>query len=263
MPFDTDTAWPAPLHTIFQVSRAPLGTLEHRYYGPYDKLLNYCFDGFTYFVAPQAPPRDDTTEKVDFVVFLVMDLRRRPVFLIGVKDDSHPNAPSKRAAADRQMRARYDDLLYQCPLPKLYGVSVIGTKMRVYAGDAAAMTLDPPRVPTSPDRVLGRTYLEDAWSVDILSAEGFVQMKQIVDFIKTTPLNIAAGTDYMVEYMPILPVSCTLLCLCPQPFFSTITLLCPRFFAPVTQRNARDLRPGSRQGRYSGFSSSLPLVLLR
>jgi hypothetical protein len=195
MPFDTDTAWPAPLHTIFEVSRATLGTLEHRYYGPYDKLLNYCFDGFTYFVAPQAPPRDNTTETVDFVVFLVvMDQRRRPVFLMEVKDDSHITAPSKRAAADQQMRARYDDLLYQCPLPKLYGLSVIGTKMRVYTGDAAVMTINPPRVPTSPDRVLDRTYLEDAWNVDILSAEGFVKMKQIINFIKTTPLNNNACT---------------------------------------------------------------------
>ncbi|KAJ7025825.1 hypothetical protein C8F04DRAFT_1127218 [Mycena alexandri] len=67
MPFDTDTAWPAPLKTIFEVSRATLGTLEHRYYGPYDKLLNYCFDGFDYFVAPRAPPRDDTTETVDLL----------------------------------------------------------------------------------------------------------------------------------------------------------------------------------------------------
>lgn len=66
--------------------------------------------------------------------------------------------------------------------------------MRVYTGDAAAMTLDPPRVPTSPDRVLDRTYLEDAWNVDILSAEGFVKMKQIVNFIKTTPLNNNACT---------------------------------------------------------------------
>ncbi|KAF7372030.1 hypothetical protein MVEN_00061300 [Mycena venus] len=173
MPFDTDTAWPARLITIFEVSRATLGTLEHRYYGPYDKLLNYCFDGFDYFVAPQAPPRDDTTETVDFVVYLVvMDQRRQPVF-------SH--------RADQQMRARYDDLLYNCPLPLLYGLSVIGTNMRVYIGDAATMTLNPPRVETSPNRVLDRKYLEDAWNVDILSAEGFVKMKEIVNFIKTTP----------------------------------------------------------------------------
>ncbi|KAJ7827030.1 hypothetical protein B0H14DRAFT_1241988 [Mycena olivaceomarginata] len=188
MPFDTDTAWPAPLKTIFEVSRATHGTLENRYYGPYDKLLNYCFDGFDYIVAPQAPPRDYTTETVDFVVYLVvMDQRRQPVFLIEVKDDSHLTAPSKRAAADQQMRACYDDLLYDCPLPLLYGLSVIGTNMRVYIGDAATMTLTPPRVEISPNRVLDRKYLKDAWNGDILSVEGFAKMKEIVNFIKTTP----------------------------------------------------------------------------
>ncbi|KAJ6490658.1 hypothetical protein C8R47DRAFT_1014108 [Mycena vitilis] len=192
MPFDTDTTWPAPLRTIFEVSRATLGTSEHRYYGPYDKLLNYCFDEFAYFVAPQAPPRDDATGTVDFgVLLVVMDQRRRPVLLIEVKDDSHLTVPSNRAAADQQMRARYDDLLYRCPLPKLYGLSMIGTKMRVYTGDAAVMTLHPPLVSTSPDRVLDRKHLEGAWNVDILSEEGFVGMKQIVNFIKTTPLNNA------------------------------------------------------------------------
>ncbi|KAK6981425.1 hypothetical protein R3P38DRAFT_3114171 [Favolaschia claudopus] len=187
MPFDTDADWPAPLKTIFEVSRATLGTLEHRYYGPYDKLLNYCFNGFDYFVAPQAPPRNDTTETVDFVVYLVvMDKRRQPVFLIEVKDDSHLEAPSKRVAADLQMRARFDDLLYKCPLPILHGLSVMGTTMRVYSGDAKAMTLDPPRVPTSPDHVLDRNHLEGAWNVDILSARGFAKMKEIVSYIKTT-----------------------------------------------------------------------------
>jgi hypothetical protein len=89
------------------------------------------------------------------------------------------------------MRARYDDLLYNCPLPKLYGLSVMGTNMRLYTGDAQKMTLDPPRVPTSPNHVLDRTYLENAWNVDILSAEGFAKMKQIISYIKMTPLNNA------------------------------------------------------------------------
>ncbi|KAJ7668861.1 hypothetical protein B0H17DRAFT_1087583 [Mycena rosella] len=116
-----------------------------------------------------------------------MDQRRQPVFLIEVKDDSPLTAPSKRAAADQQMRARYDGLLYNCPLPLLYGLSVMGTNMRVYIGDAVTMTLNPPRVETSPNCVLDRKYLEDAWNVDILSALGFVKMKEIVNFIKTTP----------------------------------------------------------------------------
>jgi hypothetical protein len=59
--------------------------------------------------------------------------------------------------------------------------------MRVYTGDAAAMTLNPPWVATSANRVLDRKYLQDAWKIDILSDEGFAKMKEIVTFIKTTP----------------------------------------------------------------------------
>ncbi|KAJ7471977.1 hypothetical protein FB451DRAFT_312077 [Mycena latifolia] len=188
MPFSTDTAWPLPLQTIFDVSRAIRGTLEDRYSGPYDKLLNYCFDGFDNFLAP-APTRDDATEAVDFVVSLVvMNRHRQPVFLIQIQNDFNLASPSKRSVADQQMRSRYDDLLYNCPLPVLYGLSVMGTNMRVYTGDTAAMSLDPPRVATSPDRVLDRKHLEGAWNVDILSTEGFAKMKEIVHFIKGTPL---------------------------------------------------------------------------
>jgi hypothetical protein len=119
-----------------------------------------------------------------------MDQNRQPVFLVEIKDDSHLASPSKRAAADQQMRSRYNDLLYDCPLPILYGLSAIGTKMRVYTGDTATMLLDPPKVATSPnpDRVLDRNYLADRWNVDILSAEGFAKMKEIVNFIKSQPL---------------------------------------------------------------------------
>jgi hypothetical protein len=55
MPFSTDTAcsWPPGLRTIFDICRQQREPLENRYYGPYDKLLNYCFgDSFQYFVAP-------------------------------------------------------------------------------------------------------------------------------------------------------------------------------------------------------------------
>ncbi|KAF4618584.1 hypothetical protein D9613_010090 [Agrocybe pediades] len=118
---------------------------------------------------------------------------RDPVFFIEVNHEDYDTrlfAPSaaKRVAADKQMRARYEDLLCLCSLPKLYGLSMMGTNMRVYVDDATLMTIDPPPVPRTTD-VLPRTYLENAWSVDILSEEGFGKMQEIVHYIKTTPLN--------------------------------------------------------------------------
>ncbi|KAJ6558690.1 hypothetical protein B0H10DRAFT_2120619 [Mycena sp. CBHHK59/15] len=125
------------------------------------------------------------------------------------------------------MRARYDDLLYDCPLPLLYGLSVIGTNMRVYIGDAATMTLNPPRVETSPNRVLDRKYLEDAWNVDILSAEGFLKMKEIVNFIKTTP-----------------PVNVNNSCMHLQFTLTARPLIAPRINSLFTACHSRQRSPG-------------------
>jgi len=64
MPFSTDNSWPAGLLKIFEICREVNRPLENRYYGPYDKLINYCFgDSFTFFVAPQHP-LDNATKEV-------------------------------------------------------------------------------------------------------------------------------------------------------------------------------------------------------
>ncbi|KAF8799606.1 hypothetical protein BYT27DRAFT_7201276 [Phlegmacium glaucopus] len=51
MPISTDTAWPAGLLTIFEICRQE-PSYENRFYGPYNKLLTYCFgpNSYTYFV---------------------------------------------------------------------------------------------------------------------------------------------------------------------------------------------------------------------
>jgi hypothetical protein len=74
MSFQADNAWPPRLLTVFDHCRARPTSLEHRYYGAYDKLLNYCFgSGFEFYVAPQNSSSDDSRETIDcdfyFVVF--------------------------------------------------------------------------------------------------------------------------------------------------------------------------------------------------
>ncbi|KAJ6472135.1 hypothetical protein C8R47DRAFT_740225 [Mycena vitilis] len=186
MSFATDTTWPLPLKNIFAVFRATHGSLENRYYGAYDKLLNYCFGpGFDFVVSPQAPPKEKERDAVDSIIYLVVrDAKQRPVFLLEVKDDTHRDVPSLRHAADTQMRDRYNQLLYACPIPTLYGVSAMGTNIRVYAGDVLNEDVSPAVVPTSPTRIVGREYLKNEWNLDLLSDEGFAKIKEIVNFIK-------------------------------------------------------------------------------
>ncbi|KAJ7781838.1 hypothetical protein DFH07DRAFT_1055407 [Mycena maculata] len=184
MPFETDTKWPDRLVTIFTVSRRIPGSLEDCYSGPYDKMLNYCFgEGFDFFVAPQVPPADETRKTV--IYLLVLDKNGLPVLIIEVRDDSHHRNPSKRDAADTRIRSRFDELLFTCPLPTLHGLSLLGTRMRVYTGNTASMELIPPNVERpATGRVLDPSFLANQWDLDILSDDGFRKIKEIVGFIK-------------------------------------------------------------------------------
>ena len=83
------------------------------------------------------------------------------------------------------MRQRYDELVGDCPLTKLYGISFIGTKMRVYAGNVATNDLTPPEIPRpDADRTLPADYLEGGCPLDVLSPEGLAKMQEIVGFIR-------------------------------------------------------------------------------
>src|SRR5258708_7632743 len=189
MPSSTDPAWLQGLRTIFDICRQQREPLENRYYGPYDKLLNYCFgDSFQYFVAPQRPPSGsnltlrDTVDFVTVVFLVVFDANdRRPVLIAEIKDDAWAHKADLRYSADDHIRRRYDALLGDCPLPRLWGLSLLGTSLRVYCGTLATETIEPDFVPRpSPSRILPRHFLEGAWDIDILSPEGFNKMKEII-----------------------------------------------------------------------------------
>ena len=45
--------------------------------------------------------------------------------------------------ADEQIHLRFDQMLQNCPLPVLYGLSFLGTSMRVYSGNVATGNIIP------------------------------------------------------------------------------------------------------------------------
>ena len=60
---------------------------------------------------------------VDFVVFLVvLNQEQKPVLIAEMKDDRWANEPDKRQRADSQMRQRFDQMLPNCAIPRLYGL---------------------------------------------------------------------------------------------------------------------------------------------
>jgi hypothetical protein len=195
MPFSTDVNWPQGLLDIFNAGRNQNALLESRYYGPYDRLLNYAaIEGsFTFFLAPQTAP-DETSpcDTVEFVVFMVvLNQEQRPVLIAEIKDDGWVDKPDMRQRADTQMRQRFDQMLLNCAIPRLYGLSLLGTSLRVYCGHKVTGEVTPPFV-GRPDvgRVLPRDFLEGQWDLDILSPNGLKKMQEIVAYIKVEAAKV-------------------------------------------------------------------------
>lgn len=101
------------------------------------------------------------------------------------------NEPHKRLKADTQMRQLYDQMLPDCPSPRLYGLSLLGTSLRVYCGDKVTGEITP-RFVGRPyaDRILPPDFLGGQWDLDILSPDGLKKMQEIVTYIKVEAANV-------------------------------------------------------------------------
>jgi len=191
MSFISDQTWPSELKVLFETFRhhTPIGICgETRYHGPSNSLLNYCFDNprFHFVVVPRHPSANSPRDSVAFIrlYLAVYDQNNRPVFFADVRDDVWLGSPAARSRADGQVRERYGDLLTDCPIPVLHGVSIIGTKARFYTAESKDRVILPRRVPRDPAKALSAEYLTGEWEMDILSQEGFDRMKEIVTYIK-------------------------------------------------------------------------------
>ena len=98
-----------------------------------------------------------------------------------IKNDGWASIADYRLEVDEQLRRRYEIILHTCPLPRFWGLSLLGTSARIYHGDVAARTITP-RYQARPceDYILPRESLKGEWDLDILSQEGFDRMKEIV-----------------------------------------------------------------------------------
>ncbi|KAI0251652.1 hypothetical protein BJV78DRAFT_416394 [Lactifluus subvellereus] len=191
MPFSTDTNWLQGLLNIFNASRNQNASVESRYYGPYDRPFNYAMieGSFTFFLAPRTAldeysPRD----AVDFSNFLVvLNQEQKPVLFAEIEDDRWANVPDRRHRMDTQMRQRYDQMLHgtDCPIPRLYRLSLLGTSLRVYCGDKATGEVAPHFVGRpNVHRILPPDFSEGQWNLDMLSPDGLTKMQEIDAYIK-------------------------------------------------------------------------------
>ena len=197
----TDATWHSGLQTTFKISRQEQpqpDPPEARYYGAYNKLFSLYFDTISpypphFMVAPNSPPLRLSLRNTDHpkVCFVVSDIRCRPVLVAEIKDDNWVDRADLRAEADDRIRQWVNAVLPDCRLPRVYGLSLLGTSLRVYVGNVATAEVEPAFATCpSPGRTPPNDFLEGAWNVDILSDEGVTKMKEIVGDIVTNSLAL-------------------------------------------------------------------------
>ncbi|KAF9043567.1 hypothetical protein BDZ89DRAFT_1155968 [Hymenopellis radicata] len=180
--FENATMWPPQLLAAFAAEREG-SQHESRYYAPYNKLLNWMFPSWDYSVVPHAVTGIHSENIIYSIALFVMS-RGKLVMLLDMKDDGWIARGSTRDRAEVQIRHLFYDNFNSCSLPILYGISALGTTLRVYKGNPATYEIQPPgRWLALPGTVLPPHFLENQWSVELLSQEGFDEMKKIAAYI--------------------------------------------------------------------------------
>lgn len=127
---------------------------------------------FAFFLALLALP-DETSEILIYDVSLVVyNQDQKPVLFAMIKTDRGATTvhASTRQWADCRMRQRYEEILYDCPIPHLYGLCLFGTFLRVYCEDKDTGRITPDFVGHDSRKFwLPNDFLEGEWDLDILS----------------------------------------------------------------------------------------------
>jgi hypothetical protein len=178
-----DMPWGATILEQFELINR-YTTDESEYYGPYITLLTDMFPHIEHYqVAPQFKG-PVTPGSVDFTVIYVVMKRKVPVLFIEVKPYVHLHEIGTRGKADHQMRERFRDLVGpNLPVPKLYGISAMGTCFSVYEYTKETGRLTPPMIARDPD-IINDVAPQTRWNYELLEPAGEVKFRSIVAEVK-------------------------------------------------------------------------------
>jgi len=178
-----DMPWGATILEQFELINR-YTTDESEYYGPYITLLTDMFPHIEHYqVAPQFKG-PVTPGSVDFTVIYVVMKRKVPVLFIEVKPYLHLHEIGTRGKADHQMRERFRDLVGpNLPVPKLYGISAMGTCFSVYEYMKETSRLTPPMIARDPD-IINDVAPQARWNYELLEPAGEVKFRSIVAEVK-------------------------------------------------------------------------------
>ena len=128
--------------------------------------------------------RPTTPDDTGFTITFVVMKRKVPVFLIEIKPYVYLQSYGRRSNALNQTRERFRELsLGNLPIPKLFGISAMGTRLSIYEYTKATNVLLPPG--TTPDpNVVNDDAPQELWKYDLLEVAGEEKFKALVEEIK-------------------------------------------------------------------------------
>ncbi len=114
-------------------------------------FFSYVFAAVGAFIGPQVPHHQKGQRSIDFVVMKAAQFlggaSYLPIGLVEIKDvDADLGKPSMRLSFDSQIRDRMETLVNDCPLPVLYGISIVGDCMRLYQAQDRLITPEAPAI---------------------------------------------------------------------------------------------------------------------
>ena len=106
------------------------------------------------------------------VLLVVFNAEHHPVLIVEIKEDNCAGTGDTRFTADELMRQRFDEMIGKCPASRLWGLSLLGTSLRVYCCDVATGAITPTFVAhTNPDCIIPHNFLEGGWEMEGIVAD--------------------------------------------------------------------------------------------
>ncbi|KAI6039463.1 hypothetical protein EDC04DRAFT_3140889 [Pisolithus marmoratus] len=157
-------------------------TDDNEYYGPFYVLLAEFFPPTEgYQISPI--PRTQAFPFM-YVITIIAARRQVPILFVEIKNYIAHDDAVTREQADEQMRLKFLDFVEgSMPIPKLYGISALGTQICVYEYTAEDHTLTPERILPHPPFVTDIAPKE-RWNLDIMEPEGETRLKEVVSHIR-------------------------------------------------------------------------------
>ena len=167
-------------------------TDETEYYGPYNTLLTDIFPHAEYFQIIPQYKGPVTPGSIDFTTIYIVRKRKCPVFFIEIKPFPHLDDISTREKADQQMRDRFVNIIGRnLVIPKLYGISAMGTRFSVYVYNKETNVLLPPSIARDAMYVTD-VAPADRWNHELLEDDGEQKMREFVSEVKVMCEKIKA-----------------------------------------------------------------------